>query len=233
MRLILVAAAFLVACTYAPQPAGTTADADENPGSDGPPPDTGSCVACGQFILAASADSYLRAQFPTETHESDVFQRCGSGDPANCCTNRAIYRFDLDALPAGCVIESATLNAYFYEQDYTNESPTLGVHRVAADWTEAQVSWNSRTASAWSSPGGDFDPTPVASIVVADGAFGFVTWDITPLASAWSTGAQPNFGAIVVQPGDLQGVIRGRKRFRTREAAETAERPFLAVTCTE
>lgn len=181
--------------------------------------------------LVSVADTFLRAQFPNENHATLDHQRVGSGEPATCCTNRAVYRFDLAMLPAGCTITKAELRSYYYLEDYPNQSPTLAVHRVTAEWVETQATWSSRrTGMAWTVAGGDYELTAAASVVAQAATYGFLTWDITALASAWHTGAQMNHGVIVIEPNDLVAT-RGRKFLRTREVANASQRPHLRVTC--
>jgi hypothetical protein len=228
MRFLVLA--LVVGCEFSPRASAIELDAnvtdrDASDDPDGPP----GCEACGIYELVATADAYLRAQFPNDNYGSDDFQRCGSGDPATCCTNRAIYQFDLAALPPSCVIEDAELRSFVFQQDYQNRSTTLAAHRVTAEWVEGQVGWNRRTSASWSTPGGDFDPVPVASTIVADGAVDWVEWDLTTLAIAWRAGTVANHGVIVIEPNDLVAT-QGRKRFRTREA-QAAQRPHLRVTC--
>jgi hypothetical protein len=191
------------------------------------------CSACGTYRLAAAADGYLRQQFPTENHGADPdYHRCGSGDPADCCTNRVVVRFDLSPVPPGCNVVSANLGFYYFEQHYTDRSPTFGAHRMTIDWEEATATWNERTSgNDWATAGGDFDPAPVANVVAAAGVYGWLVWNIAPLASAWLAGTQPNFGVIIVEPNDLNGADRGRKLLRTREYPTATEQPYLEITC--
>jgi len=228
--------AFLVlaGCGFSKQLAVTgddmqvTADANGNGSNDAR--DDGSTAMV--IDLPATADTFLRQQFPTELHGGDVNQRCGSGDPANCCTNRAVYRFDLTALPGTCTIAKAELRSYYYAQDYSDRSPMLGAHRLTSDWVELQASWNSRASgTGWNTSGGDFEPTAVATVVATAGAYGWLAWDVTTLAQAWHAATVPNYGVIVVEPNDVNGADRGRKFFHTRETSTTANRPHLRVSC--
>lgn len=204
-----------------------TPDASANTGGE----DSGGGGGNPEVIdLVATTDTFLRAQFPTQIHGNDTYHRCGSGNPGYY-TNRAVYRFDVSMLPEACTIVKADLRAYYFDQDYAR-SPTLAAHRVTSDWTEASATWNSRmNGTPWTTAGGDFEATPLSSVVAMNGQYGWLAWDITALASAWRAGTLPSYGVIVVEPNDLGGASEGRKFFYTTEVSTAANRPHLRVTC--
>ena len=62
---------------------------------------------------------------------------------------RALIRFDLSAIPAGQVIQSASLQLYLrYAYSGGASTNTINVHRVSASWTETGVTWNNQPGHA-------------------------------------------------------------------------------------
>jgi hypothetical protein len=186
-----------------------------------------SCMVDCPGDTVASADSYIRQQFPTENHGFDMDIRAGSGS-TNLRANRALLRFDVFTIT--CNVSRATLLLYYWGEDFTGVSPVLEVHRVTRAWTEASVTWaRASTMTPWTTPGGDFDPAIVASATLGASVFGWVQWDITSLVQAWLSGTVNN-GMILLEPNDGQGG-NGRKLFYSREETDITLRPDLVVRC--
>ncbi len=185
-----------------------------------------------ELTLRPTADTWLREQFPTEIHGSDADLRTGSGSTYNRA-NRVLLAFDVAAIPTSCTVKTAILCLYFFQEDFTNVSPTLEAHRVTASWTEAATTWLSRDGvNAWGSAGGDFAGGSDAAKTVGANAFGWITWDLTALIGQWRSGSQPNYGVALVEPNDALG-NGGRKLFYSMQSATTLQdlRPYLRVTC--
>lgn len=172
-----------------------------------------------------------------------------AGETNEATLRRALVRFDVaSAVPAGSTITAASLKLYLSRTRTGDEPVTL--HRVTADWGEAgsdaddregtgatalpgDATWTHRFYSTltWASPGGDFVATPSATTTVG-AANATYTWTSTQLKNdvqAWLDAPAANFGWIVVGNEDE---LKVAKRFNSRENAETATRPVLAVTFT-
>jgi hypothetical protein len=166
------------------------------------------------------------------------------GDKQN---RRALIRVDLNTIPSNWVVQDVTLQltversgGNFGDIDYT-------LHRATRTWGEGAVvglstggygapantndaTWTSNlyNVSAWTAPGGDFDPTPSAT--AAAGVAGSVaTWSSPAMVAdvqAWVNHTADNHGWIVVS--SIEGVQQRVKKFYSSEAA--AFRPVLTVT---
>jgi hypothetical protein len=79
---------------------------------------------------------------------------------------RALMRFDLTQL-IGAVITDATLTISAFGGSLSFDE-TFSLHRLTRpDWTELGATWNAYNgANAWTTPGGDFDPTPAQSLTI-------------------------------------------------------------------
>jgi hypothetical protein len=145
--------------------------------------------------------------------------------------SRALFRFDLRALPARAVILAAELTLFHGDGGSLSAAAALAAYRLTrGDWTEYGASWNQYDgAHAWTAPGSDFatldhDATTVAS-TTADVVFA----NLKNLA----------IDALANRGGWLQLVVIGPESggsnnfvtvLSSSEANPAASRPRLVVT---
>jgi hypothetical protein len=103
-------------------------------------------------------------------------------------------------LPTGSPLESATLHLYVFE----SSGQDVQLHAVNEAWDEMGATWNNF--------GGGFDADP--ALVFTAATVGWVSVDITALATEWMRGARPNQGIILLQddPGIPRSVFTSRER---------------------
>ncbi len=131
---------------------------------------------------------------------------------------RSVLAFDLSGIPAGQVVDAATLTLYVPDSSLWSEKNPAGqemqVFRITASWVENQVTWNSRySGQAWTNAGGDYvgttgvpDSNPYAISTANSAAGEAVTWDITTLVSQWHQGTYANYGLLLLgQPTNYTG----------------------------
>ena len=123
---------------------------------------------------------------------------------------RALFRFDLSAVPAGATIQSATLHL----RAVKTSKQTIYLHRVLDPWTEKGATWNNI--------GESFDATPTTSFV-APKKKKYVAVDITDLVQAWVRGDVPNYGFMLIAEPSKES------KFNTREAG-SRKHPYLEIT---
>ncbi len=134
---------------------------------------------------------------------------------------RTYLRFPLDAIPAGSVIQSATL--FVFVDDYWPGpgSAPMSVYPVAADWTPESVDWYDM--AAWPPLDGAVATTAVSS------DRGWFTWDVTALVREWASGARPNYGLALaaVEPNQVTDNWAAARRLSANEPG-TQPRLFVA-----
>ncbi len=201
--------------------------------------------AADEVVLVSMRDNTL-CETDDGSLSNGAGQHCFAGTTALGEKRRALVAFDVaGVVPEGSVIVGVTLTL--------NMSKTIvggvdvAIHRVLRDWGEGAsdaVGAEGQGAPAepgdatwlhtfypgefWDAPGGDFDPSSSASIVV--GAVGPYAWGSTDRmvadVRAWLDDPASNFGwAVIVD----ESVIPGAKRFDTREHPDPAVRPALRV----
>ncbi|MEW5987136.1 MAG: DNRLRE domain-containing protein, partial [Chloroflexota bacterium] len=129
-------------------------------------------------------------------------------------STRAIFRFDLAAVPADALITSATVS-FWVTQD--NSSP-VNVHRITDSWSESSVNWGN-TAN-------DFDPAVVASFTpISNGQY--VSAQVTNLIQQWVGGTVANHGLMLVSAASQQ-----ESKYTGRNWPQSNQRPYLTITYT-
>lgn len=145
--------------------------------------------------LAASSDTYINSAASATNY--------GANDPllvGDLDVNRTLLHFDTSTIPAGTAITSAQLRLMVTGVSGPGGASggELNVYRVTEAWTEPNATWNNRdTGTAWSTAGGVYNATLIATVTVADGYTGAVDLNITALVQAWIDNVSPNRGLIL------------------------------------
>jgi hypothetical protein len=163
---------------------------------------------------------------------------------------RAVIAFDIaGAIPAGVIIESAELKLTLSKTRASSETVTL--HRLNADWGEGSshaageegggaasqqgdATWIHRfyNTELWTTPGGVFESTAAASVVVSTAgnyALGS-TESMVANVQSWLDAPVTNFGWLI--KGNESG-SQTASRFNSKENSNVSGRPILRVTYTE
>lgn len=144
-----------------------------------------------------------------------------------------LIRFDLSSIPAGAKIKIAKMRLYFEGATALPAGGSIAVHRVLADWKEGNktgsaggpgATWFDRTSPvSWSTPGGDYDATPVTSVVL--GAAGsYELFDITPLMQSWASGTSQEFGVLLKASAGVR-----RAQFTSGDGSSSSQWPRLQL----
>lgn len=176
-----------------------------------------------------------------------------SGSPTNL--RRGLIQFDIAAnVPVGSIITGVEMTLYFSTGQQTN---LVSMHRLLASWGEGtsnatctggnegcganasngDATWLHRfksPAQLWTTPGGDFSPTPSASLLVGSQFTNDYHWLSTPALVAdvqgWLNDPASNSGWLLLGEENSQGA--SAKRFNTREHPDASTRPVLTITYT-
>jgi hypothetical protein len=158
--------------------------------------------------------------FPSRRAEEDRLTSAHDWPTAQDFESRVLFRFEvsiLDSLRAGTTFSQPTVRLLFGEVD---TDVTFSVHRVTSAWTEEAATWERLDfGQPWGTPGGDFDPAPVATFTVTPLPPDTATADTAAarpdsvrvpipldLFEGWRSGAIPNHGLILLQETPAQVV---------------------------
>jgi len=163
---------------------------------------------------------------------------------------RCLLRFDVaGSLPPGATITAVELRM-LVSKTSTTVPKAVSLHRALAAWGEGasdaggeegegaftepgDATWLHRfhPSTFWAAPGGDFEPTPSATVNI--GFVGAYAWTSTAALVAdvqgWLDGPAANHGWLV--KGTESGV-QNAKRFNSRENSDPSSRPMLVIEFT-
>jgi hypothetical protein len=167
-----------------------------------PPP------SCGApQTLTATADAWIDQNSSTSNKGTDSTLKVQSKGPSD--NFRALVRFTLPAIPAGCTVDSATLR--LYAASYKT-GRALDAYQIAANWGENGVTFANQPPLANTTPGR------------ALSGFGYREWIVTDhVHSMYSTGGYHGFMVRDAFEGE-----DSEQQFNSREKGEFP--PQLVLT---
>lgn len=154
-------------------------------------------------------------------------------------TTRLLIRFDLtpEMFPVGSEVAEASLELYHWGPggDEGGEHQAE-VFLVTTPWEEGTGVWDSASGipvdgatwllsmpgSPWGSPGGDYDPTPIATTTMSEYPEDWEPFDLTDAVIRW-LGGEPNYGVLIrlTEPAEYD--------FKGSEYEDPSLRPRLIV----
>jgi len=146
--------------TFAVRATDAAGNADESPATHtwtitAPP------VTCSTVTLNANADAWMEQNSPSNNKGTDSTLKVRSKGPTD--NFRLLVRFPTPVVPAGCVLDSATLRMY---SDSARTGRTIQALQVAATWTENGVTWANQ-------------PATTGSAATAASGTGYREWTVT------------------------------------------------------
>ena len=139
---------------------------------------SGAPVNCGPAqTMPAVADSWIEQSSASSNKGSDsilkVMSKSGNSNL------RALVRFNLPSIPAGCVLDTATLRVY--AGSASSGQRTLQALRLNGSWTESGVTWSNAPATA-------------GSAATTTSGTGYRQWSVAALVQAmYSSGSNNGF----------------------------------------
>jgi len=143
-----------------------------------------------------------------------------SGENVFC---RTYLRFPMNGIPAGSVVQSATLHVYVDDFWPGAGGAPMSIYPVAAAWAPGDVGWDDR--GNWPTLAGGVTTTDVSSTE------GWYTWDATTLVQGWLDGS-PNHG-LAIAAAALDSTADNWAAARRLTADDPDTRPYLNVTYLE
>jgi YD repeat-containing protein len=177
-------------------------------------------------LQGASKDCALTSDTPTLSFCSGTQLWVGwSGDH----DHHSLVKWDVSAIPKDALI--LTGDAGLYQSGGTAPvAKQISIHRLTRDWTNG-ASWNTYDGThAWTTPGGDYDPSPAASATVPANDNGWTDWYATALVQRWVDGSLANYGILVRDQSATH--IVGENDFGSTEGMSAATAPELDVIWT-
>lgn len=172
--------------------------------------------------LLGASPAAAATQTLAPSQDTDVRENGGGNNNCGACTQvstrrhstgeyRALYQFDLSAIPSGQRLVSATLRIWVTSA----ENSTVSLYRVTQSWSENTLTWANSSGVA-------HDGTVVASFVPASSGR-YYDVDVTSLVASWR-GGTPNHGLITRLASN-----NSLAAFTSKEWATSSQRPELVV----
>jgi chitodextrinase len=188
--------------------------------------------------LFPTADTFLNLD--TASHNQEIILNTYTW-PANRVANAVLMKFNLSGLPAGAVIQSATLNLALVESDTTADATySVSVHKVinrnpdlarATGYTyDGTNSWTANSCCDSDIPLAQADISTAYDTEAVDKVLGYKNWNVTTLAQEWVSSPASNFGLLI-----NSDTTKGADRYRTFASMEhptAGLRPSLSITYT-
>lgn len=206
--------------------------------------------------LRPIADTTLIETAPNNNLGGQPF--ANSGTTQNFTKNRALFRFDVSAIPPGAQVESVSLTFEVTRQPVDGYAPgDFGLHRMLVSWGEGtkvtanpgtpgqgapaspgEATWLARFAQTgpnWTAPGGlvgtDFATTSSAGQTIygtANSPYFFTSSQLAADVQLWLANPTENFGWMLL--ANDEGPNFTARRFGSREDGINAPQLFVQFT---
>jgi parallel beta-helix repeat protein len=166
-----------------------------------PPPDCGPTIT-----LYANADAWIEQNSPSNNKGDDSILKVKAQSSND--NFRALVRFPLPTVPAGCEVQSATLRLY---SPSWKKGRTLQALRLTSQWSEMGVTWNNQPATSG----------PAAT---TSSGQGYRQWNVTTQTQTMLING--NYGFLIRDA--VEGGNGAEQQFHAREKDE--QMPMLIIS---
>lgn len=129
---------------------------------------------------------------------------------------RTFVQFDLSSIPSTAVILSANLSLFYYDNESTSMTSSVGVYRVTGSWN-ASITWN--TSLTVGVQGAAIATIPVSAVATTD----LLIWNVSSLVQVWINTPSANHGLMLRDSSETKGY----KHFYSSEAG--SQNPKLEI----
>lgn len=155
--------------------------------------------------------------------------------------NAILMKFDLSSVPAGAVIQQATLGLALVESDATSDTTyTVSADKVTGrnPVITAATGYTSDGATAWTPNACCVNGVPLAQADISapydaepiDKTAGYKTWNLTSMVQEWVSNPSTNFGVLL--DSDATALHDRYRYFASMEYSDASLRPYLYVKYT-
>lgn len=205
---------------------------------------TGPSGADGNMVIMFQKGVYPSSGY-TEVKDTGIINNTPTNNYGSCGSNgagaypayiatRSLIKFDVSSIiPSNVIVTKAELVLNLNQIYGTN---TYTAYKITNDWVEGTVcgstspgtaTWNNYGAGSWTTPGGDFDSTPVSnSLIISDSApQQSITFSLNPaMVQQWISNPSTNYGVLI--KADNETVINNSIFWNTKEAVNS---PLLRI----
>ena len=159
------------------------------------------------MTVSTNADAWINQGSPTDNKGDDSILKVMSKSGGD--NLRALVNFPMPQMPAGCVVDTATLRIY---ADSASSGRTLQAFRLASSWSENNVTWNNQ-------------PSTTGTAATTTSGSGWRQWNVTaPVQAMVDSGANNGF---LIRDATENGNSY-EQQFHAREKGENV--PMLIIS---
>lgn len=212
-------------------------------------------VDAATVTIGASKDNTLYEEGELSNGAGSFLFAGRTGGTGDFSLRRTLITFDIaGAIPPDSVITAVTLTLYLSKTRFGAPVTATSLYPLLADWGEGaskaldpegtgtaalpgDATWRQRFfgggATAWVTPGGDFDPEPSATTAVGSLINETpvpYTWSGSGMvadAQSWLAAPNTNFGWMIISD---ESANQAAKRFNSRTNPNVSTRPALSIT---
>lgn len=185
---------------------------------------------------ATGEDAWINSAAPSLNYGAATDLVVGNNGGA---TNyrRALLDFDLSLIPAGSIVNSATLSLYQHAQSDTS-TPQLGVYPASRSWTQGAGNGTATGDGAtwskydgvynWTAAGGDFGAV-AGTASAPNSTAAWVNISIAGLMQNWVNGTTANYGVLVKKTNEGVGTNDNKTYYSADNSTNPTLRPMLTV----
>jgi hypothetical protein len=180
-------------------------------------------VATGTDIMK---DNYIQQSNPAWNNGTETYISVKARATQNM---RSLIEADISSIPTGANINNATLSLYYYAMTADPVGRNYSVYVVWDNrtWTENESTWNNYTTGLpWTASGGDYNPSPIASLTVPAN-FGWMNWTVTQHVQAAKDAGRSNI-SFLIRDVEESG-ITNRQAYFYSKGSSNASKPALTI----
>jgi RHS repeat-associated protein len=156
------------------------------------------------YTLAGTACELANGAYANNSYCQLDLTSAGDAGGSPAVTTDTTMQLPLsNTIPADAHVVAAQMDVDVYRKQYA-VAMTLNANALTQSFTSS-ASWNDYDgAHAWTTPGGTYNPTPIASVPVPSS--GYMTFPMSALVQSWINGTSPDDGVALTAPGSTNDV---------------------------
>jgi RHS repeat-associated protein len=187
-----------------------------------------------RIFQGGAPDTTLSALRPDENvnvYDGDPYVSAGNNSSYYGVTRGLVQFPSLTGIPAGSTVLDAQLRMWT-TYDYGGTDGLVDVHALTRAFDQTTATWNKAgPTTAWTRPGGDYNPTAAGSAGGITNDPEWQSWAVTGVTAGWLANPASNFGLLLKMHDE--SVASQRVMLLSQEGAEPLLRPKLVVTYLE
>lgn len=173
-------------------------------------------------------DNWLRSGVVDDNFGTEASMTTGVQTIKSTAISRFVVRFPLNSIPAGSIIDDATLTLFHKVSDGLSATLFYFNRLIRDDWTELGSTW----IDPWTTAGGDFTPTDRSAATISTGED--LIFNDAGMVAQCQYAVDSGGGSLegLTKIDDESEGTHAIEHYSSDEATETDKRPKLVINYT-